>query len=54
MKKHKKIAKIFCLAMLLLLLKTENASAEPQCQIQATKGVTIDLERMSECMEDRF
>ncbi|MBT6753884.1 hypothetical protein HOB25_02745 [bacterium] len=54
MKKHKKIAKIFCLAMLLLLLKTENASAEPQCQIQATKGVTIDLERMSECMEDRY
>lgn len=54
MKKYKKIAKLCLIAIFLLLFKIGDASAEPQCQVQAKKGVTIDLERMSECMEERF
>lgn len=42
------------MAAFLFLFGIQSASAEPQCTIVAKKGVTIDLNRMSECMEERF
>ncbi len=54
MKKYKKIAKVCFVALAIFLLKTNNVFAEAQCQVSATKGATVDLNRMSECMEDRY
>lgn len=54
MKKYKKIAKIFLAVAMVFLLKTENAAAAPQCDIKAKKGTTVNLESMSECMEERY
>jgi hypothetical protein len=54
MKKYKKIAKIFLVAMMCFLLKTENVVASPQCDITAQKGTTVNLESMAECMEERY
>lgn len=54
MKKYKKITKLCLLAIFLFLFKIENVSAEAQCQVTAKKGATVDLERMAECMEDRY
>ncbi len=54
MKKYKKIARICFLALVLFLLKTDYVFAQAQCQVSATKGATVNLERMAECMEDRY